>query len=164
MVHVTTALRPHGGYDYNQPIDMNTRIALAALISFASLAGAEEVSLFNGKDLTGWEGRADLWSVKDGCITGQTQPDAANPGKSTLKSNTFLIWKDGEVGANDLAGIRRMYHKSRSDHWPRGKSCGILSADGEKCGHKEPPTPPAGPGLTARTCRFWTKRFSCSPC
>ncbi len=102
MVHVTTALRPHGGYDYNQPIDMNTRIALAALISFASLAGAEEVSLFNGKDLTGWEGRADLWSVKDGCITGQTQPDAANPGKSTLKSNTFLIWKDGDVGDFEL--------------------------------------------------------------
>ncbi|MEI7902034.1 MAG: family 16 glycoside hydrolase, partial [bacterium] len=45
------------------------------------------VSLFNGKDLAGWEGDAGLWSVKDGCITGQTTKE--NP----AKGNTFLIWK-----------------------------------------------------------------------
>ncbi|MEI7947134.1 MAG: family 16 glycoside hydrolase [bacterium] len=45
------------------------------------------VSLFNGKDLTGWDGDASLWSVKDGCITGQTTKE--NP----VKGNTFLIWK-----------------------------------------------------------------------
>ena len=39
--------------------------------------------------------------MKDGCITGQTQPDPANPGKSTLKSNTFLVW-DGEVADFEL--------------------------------------------------------------
>jgi hypothetical protein len=53
----------------------------------SGIAGAQEQTLFNGKDLTGWEGDATLWSVKDGCITGQTTKE--NP----AKNNTFLIWK-----------------------------------------------------------------------
>ncbi|MGO9787738.1 MAG: hypothetical protein ACLPL5_13145, partial [Stellaceae bacterium] len=28
------------------------------------------ITLFNGKDLTGWQGLADYWSVKDGAIGG----------------------------------------------------------------------------------------------
>ena len=48
-------------------------------------------SLFNGKDLTGWEGDPKFWSVKDGAITGQTTKD--NP----AHGNTFLIWKGGTV-------------------------------------------------------------------
>jgi len=48
-------------------------------------------SIFNGKDLTGWDGNAKLWSVQDGAITGQTT--AENP----TKGNTFLIWKGGVV-------------------------------------------------------------------
>ncbi len=47
------------------------------------------VSLFNGKDLTGWEGDLRLWSVKDGVIHGQTT--LTNP----AKGNTFLIWRGG---------------------------------------------------------------------
>ena len=48
------------------------------------------VSLFNGKDLTGWKGDSELWSVEDGCITGKTR------GKDHLEYNKFLIW-DGVV-------------------------------------------------------------------
>jgi hypothetical protein len=45
--------------------------------------------LFNGKDLSGWDGDPRLWSVKDGVIHGQTtEEDKAN-------GNTFLIWKEG---------------------------------------------------------------------
>jgi hypothetical protein len=47
------------------------------------------LSIFNGKDLTGWDGNPKLWSVKDGAITGQTT--AENP----AKGNTFLIWTNG---------------------------------------------------------------------
>jgi len=54
------------------------------------------VRLFNGKDLTGWEGNPKLWSVKDGAITGQTT--AENP----AKGNTFLIWTNGTVGDFEL--------------------------------------------------------------
>lgn len=61
-----------------------------------SIAIAEEpVSLFNGKDLTGWKGREDLWSVQDGAITGRTTTE--NP----IKENTFLV-SDKEVGDFDL--------------------------------------------------------------
>ena len=47
--------------------------------------------IFNGKDLAGWEGDSDFWSVKDGVIRGETTPE--NP----TKGNTFLIWKDGST-------------------------------------------------------------------
>lgn len=42
-------------------------------------------SLFNGKDLTGWDGDPSMWSVVDGVIRGETT--AENP----AKGNTFLI-------------------------------------------------------------------------
>ncbi len=32
---------------------------------------SETIKLFNGKDLTGWEGYKDLWSVEDGVIVGK---------------------------------------------------------------------------------------------
>lgn len=52
--------------------------------------------LFNGKDLTGWDGDPRLWSVKDGVIHGETtETNVAN-------GNTFLIWKDGTVKDFDL--------------------------------------------------------------
>lgn len=50
-------------------------------------AGME--SIFNGKDLTGWDGDPRLWSVKDGAIHGETTAE------NRANGNTFLIWKDG---------------------------------------------------------------------
>jgi len=47
--------------------------------------------LFNGKDLTGWDGNPELWSVTDGCITGKTK------GPEHLSYNQFLIWRGGRV-------------------------------------------------------------------
>jgi len=46
------------------------------------------VSLFNGRDLAGWTGDPNSWSVQDGAITGRTTKDVR------VKENTFLIWKD----------------------------------------------------------------------
>lgn len=66
-------------------------VAIASLTSSNGVA-AEAKSLFNGKDLSGWEGKKEFWSVQDGAITGQTTQE--NP----TKGNTFLIWKDGKVG------------------------------------------------------------------
>jgi len=45
--------------------------------------------IFNGKDLTGWDGDPRLWTVKDGVIRGQTTPE-----KQT-KGNTFCVWRGG---------------------------------------------------------------------
>ena len=46
-------------------------------------------SIFNGKDLTGWDGDPRLWSVKDGALRGETTAE------NRASGNTFLIWKDG---------------------------------------------------------------------
>ena len=48
-------------------------------------------SLFNGKDLEGWDGNPELWSVENGVITGKTT------GPDQLTYNQFLIWRGGEV-------------------------------------------------------------------
>ena len=66
-------------------------LALAALCASVS---AEEKSLFNGKDLTGWKG-LDFWSVEDGVITGRTTKE------KPTKGNTFLVW-EGEVADFEL--------------------------------------------------------------
>ena len=47
------------------------------------------VSIFNGKDLAGWDGDPDLWSVRDGVIHGETTE------AKSAKGNTFILWKDG---------------------------------------------------------------------
>jgi hypothetical protein len=44
---------------------------------------SETIELFNGKDLTGWVGHKNLWSVKDGVIVGKnTEP---------VKVSTYLL-------------------------------------------------------------------------
>ena len=46
-------------------------------------------ALFNGDDLTGWDGNPGLWSVEDGAMIGKTK-DAKQ-----LGYNEFLIWRGG---------------------------------------------------------------------
>lgn len=69
-------------------------ILLAAALA-RPVAGSEFQSLFNGRDLTGWEGDPRYWSVRAGCIRGETRLSALPAG------NTFLIhrgaWKDFEL-------------------------------------------------------------------
>ncbi len=47
--------------------------------------------IFNGKDLSGWDGDMRLWSVEDGVIRGQTT--ITKP----ARGNTFLIWRGGKL-------------------------------------------------------------------
>ncbi len=80
---------------------MIRHLTLLAALSFACHAFAADgprcapaeakgmKCIFNGKDLTGWDGDPRLWSVKDGAIRGETTAEKA------AKGNTFLIWKDG---------------------------------------------------------------------
>jgi uncharacterized protein (TIGR03067 family) len=79
-------------------------LSFLTLIQISLTDAAEEgfKSLFNGKDLTGWEGNPDLWSVKDGAITGKTPPSPADPKKSTLDHNTFLVYVAGPVSDFEL--------------------------------------------------------------
>ncbi|MEI6239754.1 MAG: DUF1080 domain-containing protein [Planctomycetia bacterium] len=52
--------------------------------------------LFNGTDLTGWDGDPRLWSVREGVIHGETTPE------NVASGNTFLIWQGGDVGDFEL--------------------------------------------------------------
>jgi len=72
--------------------------SLSLILATASALHAGETQLFNGKDLTGWEGNPKLWSVEDGAITGRT----ADEGDQFIKHNTFLIWKDGTLSDFEL--------------------------------------------------------------
>ena len=65
-------------------------LPVAALSQISETEKAEGfVSIFNGKDLTGWEGNPALWKVENGSIVGATTAD----GPAKLEYNQFLIWK-----------------------------------------------------------------------
>ena len=65
-------------------------LGLSALTGIAAHAAQYEI-LFNGKDLSGWKGLEQFWSVQGGNIVGQTTKE--NP----TKGNNFLVWRGGEV-------------------------------------------------------------------
>ncbi len=76
---------------------MQRRLALAAvaaLVAVASVGRAADEkgfrSMFNGKDLTGWEGKPGGWWVEDGAITSQSTEE-----KPCVKHH-YLYWKGGE--------------------------------------------------------------------
>lgn len=86
-------------------------LALAATLVICSAAhgGGDKGAFFNGKDLSGWVGLTEYWSVKNGAIVG-----AAPKG---LKFNTFLCskrpYRDFELkfqvkmtGSNPNSGVQ----------------------------------------------------------
>jgi len=77
---------------------MRVLISLLFLASLAVARGPDNVLteeekregyelLFNGKNLLGWDGDPNLWSVKDGILVGSTEGKA-------LTQNSFLITKE----------------------------------------------------------------------
>jgi hypothetical protein len=61
-------------------------LAAAAVTAPAGAGKSEKsqtIKLFNGKDLSGWEGYKDLWSVEDGEIVGRNN--------SPVKYSTYLL-------------------------------------------------------------------------
>lgn len=76
---------------------MKLLAALIGLMMLAPVLRAEDVkpdaegfvSLFNGKDLSGWKGLPDYWEVKDGEIRGHEIKEKSK--------QTFLVWDGGNV-------------------------------------------------------------------
>ena len=64
--------------------------------------GAEAKAIFNGKDLTDWDGDPKFWSVQDGAITGLTT--AENP----TKGNTFCVWRGGTLKDFELTMLFKL--------------------------------------------------------
>jgi hypothetical protein len=77
--------------------------ALEPAVGDADLSQRGFSCLFNGQDLTGWEGRPGAWQVKDGAIwcTG------------TEASRNWLIWRGGELRDFELR-LKFKYVKGNS--------------------------------------------------
>lgn len=99
-------------------------LAAGLLAAFASFASAQEkapaepagmTSLFNGKDLTGWDGDPRLWTVKDGLIRGETTAE------NKAKGNTFLVCKAGSFGDFELRLSYRVGNSNNSGVQYRSK-------------------------------------------
>ncbi|MBG85987.1 MAG: hypothetical protein CMO80_03680 [Verrucomicrobiales bacterium] len=65
---------------------------LAAALTFNASAGERGFKkIFNGRNLDGWRGNPELWSVEDDAITGTTTAE------NKIKHNTFLVWDAGKL-------------------------------------------------------------------
>mgnify|MGYP002788864581 CR=1 FL=1 len=84
-------------------------LSLALLLPAARAVEPGFESLFNGKDLSGWEGLATTWSVEDGAITG------INTAEAPLQHNTFLVWKGGEIANFELRARFRFMSPNPKD-------------------------------------------------
>lgn len=71
-------------------------LGVAAFAFTASAADSGTKHLFNGKDLSGWQGLPEFWSVRDGAIVGQTTAE------KPVKTNTFLVYQGGEPADFEL--------------------------------------------------------------
>lgn len=69
-------------------------VLLMVLLAAAFSSGAEEgfTPIFNGKDLSGWEGKPGGWWVEDGALTSES-----TEAKPCVKHH-YLFWKDGKPG------------------------------------------------------------------
>ncbi len=91
---------------------MNLRLfASLFVLGWISLSvSAEEdfVPLFNGNDLTGWDGDPELWKVEEGIVIGTCE------GPDSLKHNTFLIWNGDPVKDFELRATIRVVGDNNS--------------------------------------------------
>ena len=102
-------LRPHGRFPFALP--RIAALVLAIVVASGRHSPAVEpaaadeagfVQLFDGKSLSGWEGKPEFWSVRDGAIVGETTAERPT------KGNTFLIWRQGTVDDFELRFLYRL--------------------------------------------------------
>ena len=68
-------------------------VCLAVLTATGRTAADElpaRVEMFNGKDLSGWDGAPGWWTVEDGALTAESTPE-----KKCVKPN-YLVWTGGQ--------------------------------------------------------------------
>jgi len=83
---------------------MKTPTLLFVILALVTVASAQDgfVSLFNGKDLAGWDGDPKLWKVENGLVTGTCT------GPGSPENNSFLIWRGGTVKDFELRATVRI--------------------------------------------------------
>ncbi|MDA9764169.1 MAG: DUF1080 domain-containing protein [Opitutales bacterium] len=89
---------------------MKQLASLLYLLCFTTLLPAAEEyrSLFNGKNLDGWDGSPAHWKVTDGIVIG------TNSGPEDLKHNSFLIWRGSTVKDFELKATVRIIGDNNS--------------------------------------------------
>jgi hypothetical protein len=75
--------------------------ALLLLALGCSNRPAESNSLFNGRDLSGWDGDPRFWHVENGTIIGRTTAQGQIP------HNQFLVWQGGALRDFELSATIR---------------------------------------------------------
>ena len=118
-------------------------VAALVLLSSASISNAEEkwISLFNGKDLSGWKANVapDSYSVKDGLLK-------VHNTSAKVRSHLFYVGDDALGQASPPSGTFIDFDAG-SDH-----SCGIRTDGNVTCwggdgsGQATPPDLLSGPG------------------
>ncbi|HWA97953.1 MAG TPA: DUF1080 domain-containing protein [Pirellulales bacterium] len=116
--------------------------AFALVILWASIGAATLAAdlappegfqaIFNGRDLSQWEGSAEYWSVRDGCLTGVTD--------GSLKYNRFIVWRGGTLrnfelrvkvnvtpGGNSGLNYRSTPHPELGDGVVTGYQCDVVA-------------------------------------
>jgi hypothetical protein len=100
-------------FPLREPKMMQTRIGISITFGVSLVLGmfvaltavAQEVasensssskSLFNGKDLDGWDGDPRFWRVENGELVGETSET------NKAEKNTFLVYRGGEFADFDL--------------------------------------------------------------
>ena len=124
--------------DAGQELEASTRQAVPVLAQVP--AGATEAGftpIFNGKDLTGWDGKPRWWKVEDGALTAESTPE-----KPCEESN-YLIWRGGQPSDFELIADFRLSAAGnsgiqlRSQALPNWDTSGYqadMSGDGELVG------------------------------
>ncbi|RME95032.1 MAG: DUF1080 domain-containing protein [Verrucomicrobia bacterium] len=99
----------------------------------ADVTQAGFVSLFNGKDLTGWDGDPRWWRVEDGALTAESTPE------KPCQAATYLIWRGGEPADFELLAEFRLSAAGNSGiqlrskalpHWDTAGYQADMSGDG----------------------------------
>jgi hypothetical protein len=79
-------------------------ILLGCCLLFSYLAWGQTqkepqfISIFNGRNLDGWDGDTAYWRVEDSALTGEVKPN------NLLQQNSFIIWRGGMPADFELKG------------------------------------------------------------
>ena len=91
--------------------DADAAVANASLKALHDIGGpvdAEFTPIFNGKDLSGWNGKPGWWTVEDGALTVESTPE-----KPCKKCN-YLIWRGDHPTDFELLADFKLSSKANS--------------------------------------------------
>jgi len=88
--------------------DADAEVAAASLKALHSCYDVGFTSIFNGKDLSGWDGKPGWWSVEDGALTVESTP--AKP----CKECNYLIWRGGQPADFELLAEFKLSRSANS--------------------------------------------------